>query len=95
MGQTVSLIQETTLCALQGKKVVEFYFKKTEGTLRQAFGTLMRSRVPETKGVKKKRPAINRLSAVLCTRSGCCTQQTKYTQMKLSARKSEVAKMVH
>lgn len=53
-GQTVSLIQETTLCALQGKKVVEFYFKKTEGTLRQAFGTLMRSRVPETKGVKKK-----------------------------------------
>ncbi|HIU38991.1 MAG TPA: DUF2693 domain-containing protein [Candidatus Limisoma intestinavium] len=69
-GQTVSLIQETTLCALQGKKVVEFYFKKTEGTLRQAFGTLMRSRVPETKGVKKKRPAINRLSAVLCTRSG-------------------------
>ena len=34
--------------------MVEFYFKKTEGTLRQAFGTLMRSRVPETKGVMKK-----------------------------------------
>lgn len=34
-------------------KVVEFYFKKTDGTLRQAFGTLLDSRVPETKGTKK------------------------------------------
>lgn len=34
-------------------KVVEFYFKKTDGTLRQAFGTLMSIRVPETKGTKK------------------------------------------
>lgn len=34
-------------------KVVEFYFKKTDGTLRQAFGTLMSDRVPETKGTKK------------------------------------------
>ena len=41
------------LRALLGKKVVEFYFKKTDGTLRQAFGTLMSDRVPETKGVKK------------------------------------------
>lgn len=38
-------------------KIVEFYFKKTDGTLRQAFGTLMSSRVPETKGTKK--PADN------------------------------------
>lgn len=35
------------------KKVVEFFFKKTDGTLRQAFGTLMSDRVPETKGTKK------------------------------------------
>ena len=35
-------------------KIVEFYFKKTDGTLRQAFGTLMSDRVPETKGTKKK-----------------------------------------
>ena len=35
------------------KKIVEFYFKKTDGTLRQAFGTLMSDRVPETKGTKK------------------------------------------
>ena len=41
------------LRALLGKKVVEFYFKKTDGTLRQAFGTLMSDRIPETKGVKK------------------------------------------
>ena len=39
--------------ALLGKKVVEFYFKKTDGTLRQAFGTLMSDRIPETKGTKK------------------------------------------
>lgn len=41
------------LRALLGKKVVEFYFKKTDGTLRQAFGTLMSDRVPETKGERK------------------------------------------
>ena len=35
------------------EKIVEFYFKKTDGTLRQAFGTLMSDRVPETKGTKK------------------------------------------
>jgi hypothetical protein len=34
-------------------KIVEFYFKKTDGSLRQAFGTLMSDRVPETKGTKK------------------------------------------
>ena len=41
------------LRALLYKKVVEFYFKKTDGTLRQAFGTLMSGRIPETKGTKK------------------------------------------
>ena len=41
------------LRALLHKKVVEFYFKTPEGTLRQAFGTLMSNRIPETKGTKK------------------------------------------
>lgn len=41
------------LRVLLDKKVVEFYFKKTDGTLRQAFGTLMSGRIPETKGTKK------------------------------------------
>ena len=41
------------LRALLHKKVVEFYFKKTDGTLRQAFGTLMSDRIPETRGTKK------------------------------------------
>lgn len=41
------------LRALLHKKVVEFYFKKTDGTLRQAFGTLMSGRISETKGTKK------------------------------------------
>lgn len=41
------------LRALLSKKVVEFYFKKTDGTLRQAFGTLMSDRIPEINGTKK------------------------------------------
>lgn len=41
------------LRALLSKKIVEFYFKKTDGTLRQAFGTLMSDKIPETKGMKK------------------------------------------
>ena len=41
------------LKAVLRKKVVEFFFKKTDGMLRQAFGTLMSDRVPETKGTKK------------------------------------------
>ena len=35
------------------KRVVKFYFQKTDGTIREAFGTLMSGRVPETKGTKK------------------------------------------
>lgn len=41
------------LRTMLAKRIVEFYFKKTDGTLRQAFGTLMSGRVPETKGTKK------------------------------------------
>lgn len=41
------------LRSLLHKRIVEFYFKKTDGTLRQAFGTLMDGKVPETKGMKK------------------------------------------
>lgn len=41
------------LRAMFHNKVVEFYFKKTDGTLRQAFGTLMSNRIPVTKGSKK------------------------------------------
>ena len=36
------------------KRIVEFYFKKVDGTLRQAFGTLMSDRVPQTKGTGRK-----------------------------------------
>lgn len=36
------------------KRVVEFYFKKVDGTMRQAFGTLMSDRVPQTKGTGRK-----------------------------------------
>lgn len=34
--------------------VVEFYFTKTDGTLRQAFGTLRRDLIGETKGGERK-----------------------------------------
>ena len=42
------------LRALLQKKVVEFYFKKTDGTLRQAFGTLKEGLIGETKGTGRK-----------------------------------------
>jgi len=42
------------LRAQLGRKVCKFYFKKVDGTLRQAFGTLMSERVPETKGTGRK-----------------------------------------
>ena len=35
-------------------RVVEFYFKKVDGTLRQAFGTLRSDKVAETKGTGRK-----------------------------------------
>lgn len=38
------------LRALLQKKIVEFYFKKTDGTLRQAFGTLKEGLIGEVKG---------------------------------------------
>lgn len=50
------------LRVLLDKKVVEFYFKKTDGTLRQAFGTLMSDRIPETKGVKKTADSFRSIS---------------------------------
>lgn len=42
------------LRALLGKKIVEFYFKKTDGTLRQAFGTLKEGLIGEVKGTGRK-----------------------------------------
>ncbi len=41
------------LRALLASKVVEFYFKKVDGSIRQAFGTLKADRVPEVQGTRK------------------------------------------
>ena len=41
------------LRVLLSKCIVEVYFNKTDGTLRQAFGTLMSNRIPQTKGTKR------------------------------------------
>lgn len=34
--------------------IVQFYFKKIDGTVRQAFGTLKESVVPATQGIRKQ-----------------------------------------
>ena len=35
------------------KRVVKFYFQKVDGTLREAYGTLVSDKIPATKGTKK------------------------------------------
>lgn len=41
------------LKAALSKQIVKFYFQKVDGTLREAYGTLMSNRIPATKGEKK------------------------------------------
>jgi hypothetical protein len=41
------------LKAALSKRVVKFYFQKVDGSLREAYGTLMSDRIPTTKGEKK------------------------------------------
>lgn len=36
-------------------KIVEFFFKKVDGSMRQAYGTLKESLIPETKGDERKK----------------------------------------
>lgn len=42
------------LRAMLSNRIVEFYFKKTDGTLRQAFGTLKEGLIGEIKGTGRK-----------------------------------------
>lgn len=37
------------------KRIVKFYFQKVDGTLREAYGTLMSDRIPATGGDSRKR----------------------------------------
>lgn len=37
------------------KRIVKFYFQKVDGTLREAYGTLMSDRIPATGGDNRKR----------------------------------------
>nr|DAN93338.1 MAG TPA: hypothetical protein [Caudoviricetes sp.] len=41
------------LKAALSKRVVKFYFQKVDGSMREAYGTLMSERIPATKGTKK------------------------------------------
>lgn len=41
------------LKAALNKRVVKFYFQKVDGSLREAYGTLMSERIPAIKGTKK------------------------------------------
>lgn len=36
------------------KEIVKFYFQKTDGSIREAFGTLKETLLPETKGTDRK-----------------------------------------
>lgn len=36
--------------------IVEFFYKKVDGTIRQAFGTLESNKVPQTSGQGKRKP---------------------------------------
>lgn len=40
------------LRAALSRRIVKFYFQKVDGSLREAYGTLMNDRIPETKGTK-------------------------------------------
>lgn len=42
------------LRSMLSNRIVEFYFKKTDGTLRQAFGTLKEGLIGEIKGTGRK-----------------------------------------
>lgn len=42
------------LKAQMKKSIVKFYFKKIDGTLREAYGTLLESRLPTTQGTGRK-----------------------------------------
>ena len=41
------------LRAALSRRIVKFYFQKVDGSLREAYGTLMSTRIPEIKGTKK------------------------------------------
>lgn len=43
------------LRAALSKRIVKFYFQKVDGTLREAYGTLMSDRIPATGGDSRKR----------------------------------------
>ena len=36
-------------------KIVKFYFRKVDGSIREAYGTLQASLLPETKGTERKK----------------------------------------
>lgn len=44
------------LRAKMHKGIVEFYYKKVDGSMRQAFGTLEASRMPQTSSESKRKP---------------------------------------
>lgn len=38
--------------------IVKFYYEKVDGTVREAWGTLMESRLPATRGIRKPSPLV-------------------------------------
>lgn len=42
------------LHAAMKTRIVRFYFRKVDGTIREAYGTLQADKLPETKGTERK-----------------------------------------
>lgn len=40
------------------KRVVKFYFYKVDGSIREAYGTLLENRIPETDGSRRPSPTV-------------------------------------
>ena len=56
-------------------KIVEFYFRKTDGTLRQAFGTLMNSREPKA---RRSRLIIAKCTLIVRKKNGVASRSVTF-----------------
>ena len=59
MGEALHVAWQNIKLKLAMKsKIVKFYFKKVDGSTREAYGTLQESVLPETKGERKSNDTV-------------------------------------
>ena len=59
MGEALHVAWQNIKLKLAMKsKIVKFYFKKVDGSTREAYGTLKESALPETKGERKSNDTV-------------------------------------